>query len=170
MLTLWHLLAQEYRSYVGRRKSLTSRNRPLIAWEWQPRAFTWSGNSNTCLGFILPRRSLRLVIVRRNGRVDPNGSTKLPPYTITYDHTHWSTRDPVRSPIDKPVRARLVVGSVTTSESLVLYVFAPFCERCHSLPALTFAPYELHPWHNALYASGFHAVCSIPVALLYYPV
>ena len=41
----------------------------------------------------------------------------------TYDHTHWKTRDPVRSPIDKPVRARLVVGSVTTSESLVLYVF-----------------------------------------------
>ena len=40
----------------------------------------------------------------------------------TYDHTHWKTRDPVRSPIDKPVRARLVVGSVTTSESLVLYV------------------------------------------------
>ncbi|KAK0755088.1 hypothetical protein B0T18DRAFT_455458, partial [Schizothecium vesticola] len=35
---------------------------------------------------------------------------------------YWKTRDPVRSPIDKPVRARLVVGSVTTSESLVLYV------------------------------------------------
>ena len=45
--------------------------------------------------------------------------------TVTYDHTHWKIRDPVRSPIDKPVRARLVVGSVTTSESLVLYVF--FC-------------------------------------------
>ena len=43
----------------------------------------------------------------------------------TYDHTHWRTRDPVRSPIDKPARARLVVGSVTTSESLVLYVFCP---------------------------------------------
>ncbi|KAL2756869.1 hypothetical protein ACRALDRAFT_208783, partial [Sodiomyces alcalophilus JCM 7366] len=34
----------------------------------------------------------------------------------TYDHTHWKARDPVRSPIDKPVRAGLVVGSVTTSE------------------------------------------------------
>ena len=45
---------------------------------------------------------------------------------ITYDHTHWKTRDPVRSPIDKPVRARLVVGSVTTSESLVLYVLFVF--------------------------------------------
>ncbi|KAK1637112.1 hypothetical protein BDP81DRAFT_218674 [Colletotrichum phormii] len=42
---------------------------------------------------------------------------------VTYDHTHWKTRDPVRSPIDKPMRAGLVVGSVTTSEYLVLYVF-----------------------------------------------
>ena len=37
--------------------------------------------------------------------------------------THRRTRDPVRCPIDKSMRARLVVGSVTTSESLVLYVF-----------------------------------------------
>ncbi|KAI1098468.1 hypothetical protein F4804DRAFT_122859 [Jackrogersella minutella] len=42
----------------------------------------------------------------------------------TYDHRIWKTRDPVRSPIDKPNIARSVVGSVTTSESLVLYVFA----------------------------------------------
>ena len=41
----------------------------------------------------------------------------------TYDHIHLKTRDPVRSPIDKQVRARLVLGSVTTGESLVLYVF-----------------------------------------------
>lgn len=41
----------------------------------------------------------------------------------TYDHTYQRTRDPVRSPLDKLVRARLVVGSVTTSESLVLYAF-----------------------------------------------
>jgi hypothetical protein len=47
---------------------------------------------------------------------------KHQPQIVTYDHTHWKARDPVRSPIDKPVRARLVVGSVTTSESLVLYV------------------------------------------------
>ena len=40
----------------------------------------------------------------------------------TYDHSHWGTRGPVRSPIDKPVSAELVVGSVTTSESSVLYV------------------------------------------------
>ncbi|KAK1991521.1 hypothetical protein LX36DRAFT_735285, partial [Colletotrichum falcatum] len=44
------------------------------------------------------------------------------PKAVTYDHTHRRTRDPVRSPIDKPVRAGLVVGSVTTSEYLVLYV------------------------------------------------
>ena len=47
----------------------------------------------------------------------------LATHTSTYDHTHLRTRDPVRSPIDKKVRARLVVGWVTTSESLVLYVF-----------------------------------------------
>ena len=46
----------------------------------------------------------------------------FPPQPNTYDHTHWATRDPVRSPLDKPVRAKPVVGSVTTSESLVLYV------------------------------------------------
>ena len=45
---------------------------------------------------------------------------------ITYDHRHWKTRDPVRSPLDKPAIARLVVGWVTTSESLVLYVFSSF--------------------------------------------
>ncbi|KAK0620964.1 hypothetical protein B0T14DRAFT_587877, partial [Immersiella caudata] len=54
----------------------------------------------------------------------------------TYDHTHWKTRDPVRSPIDKPVRAGLVVGSVTTSESPVLYVFLPHFQPLSLLPAL----------------------------------
>ncbi|KAI8624344.1 hypothetical protein F5Y19DRAFT_319047 [Xylariaceae sp. FL1651] len=43
--------------------------------------------------------------------------------SFTYDHRIWRTRGPVRSPIAKPDTARLVVGSVTTSESLVLYVF-----------------------------------------------
>jgi hypothetical protein len=47
----------------------------------------------------------------------------LTPLPSTYDHTHKKARDPVRSPLVKLVRARLVVGSVTTSESLVLYVF-----------------------------------------------
>ncbi len=41
----------------------------------------------------------------------------------TYDHTHQTAWDPVRSPLNKLVRAKSVVGSVTTSESLVLYVF-----------------------------------------------
>ncbi len=40
-----------------------------------------------------------------------------------YDHTHRKARDPVRSPQVKLMRAGLVVGSVTTSEYLVLYVF-----------------------------------------------
>ena len=40
----------------------------------------------------------------------------------TYDHTYQKIRDPVRSPIVKLVRGGLVVGSVTTSESPLLYV------------------------------------------------
>ncbi|TLS20985.1 uncharacterized protein PpBr36_10842, partial [Pyricularia pennisetigena] len=47
--------------------------------------------------------------------------------TDTYDHTHWNTRDPVRSPLVKPVRAELVLRWVTTGESSVLYVFLRFC-------------------------------------------
>ena len=42
---------------------------------------------------------------------------------ITYDHSFQKTRDPVRSPIDKLESAELVLGSVTTWESSVLYVF-----------------------------------------------
>ncbi|KAM5510423.1 hypothetical protein FOXYSP1_10523 [Fusarium oxysporum f. sp. phaseoli] len=41
----------------------------------------------------------------------------------TYDHSSWRIRGPVRSPRVKPRSAGLVVGSVTTSEYLVLYVF-----------------------------------------------
>ncbi len=52
--------------------------------------------------------------------------TSISTLSGTYDHTHWNIRDPVRSPLVKPVRAGLVVGSVTTSEYLVLYVFF-FC-------------------------------------------
>ena len=44
------------------------------------------------------------------------------PLTITYDHIHEKVRDPVRSPLVKFVRAKLVLRSVTTGESLVLYV------------------------------------------------
>jgi hypothetical protein len=47
----------------------------------------------------------------------------MKPLVITYDHTYRKIRDPVRSPIVKPVRGGLVVGSVTTSESPLLYVF-----------------------------------------------
>ena len=44
-------------------------------------------------------------------------------YTITYDHRLWNTGHPVRSAIHKPQIGRLVVGWVTTSEYLLLYVF-----------------------------------------------
>ena len=43
-----------------------------------------------------------------------------------YDHTQWKARHPVRSALVKPLRAWLVVGSVTTSESQVLYVLVSF--------------------------------------------
>ncbi len=46
--------------------------------------------------------------------------------SFTYDHRHQKTGHPVRSAIHKLVIGRLVVGSVTTSESLLLYVFAFF--------------------------------------------
>lgn len=45
----------------------------------------------------------------------------------TYGHTHWKTRDHARYLIDRSVRAKLVVESVTTSGSFkVLYVRPPF--------------------------------------------
>ena len=66
-------------------------------------------------------------VTKRNSRESsPDLSTASTATINTYDHTHWGTQDPVRSPLDKPVRAKLVVGSVTTSESLVLYVFLTF--------------------------------------------
>ena len=40
----------------------------------------------------------------------------------TYDHRVWRTGLPVRSAVLKPHAGRLVVGWVTTSESLLLYV------------------------------------------------
>lgn len=45
---------------------------------------------------------------------------------FTYDHIHERIRDPVRSPLVKLVRGRLVVRSVTTGESRLLYVFVLF--------------------------------------------
>ena len=47
-----------------------------------------------------------------------------PPYSSTYDHRVWRTGLPVRSAVLKPHAGRLVVGWVTTSESLLLYVFS----------------------------------------------
>jgi hypothetical protein len=41
----------------------------------------------------------------------------------TYDHSYLKTWDPVRSPLIKQASGRLVVGSVTTSEHRLLYVF-----------------------------------------------
>ena len=57
-----------------------------------------------------------------------------------YDHRHQKTRDPVRSPLDKLATARLVVGSVTTSESLVLYVFGVFGSIADFVPTSSYIP------------------------------
>ena len=43
--------------------------------------------------------------------------------SVTYDHRLKETGHPVRSAIHKLEIGRLVVGWVTTSESLLLYVF-----------------------------------------------
>jgi hypothetical protein len=48
---------------------------------------------------------------------------------FTYDHRLEKMRDPVRSPISKLQIGRLVVGWVTTSEYLLLYVFWFFFRR-----------------------------------------
>jgi hypothetical protein len=39
-------------------------------------------------------------------------STPFLPQTVTYDHRHRKTRDPVRSPIDKPVIGRLSIRAI----------------------------------------------------------
>jgi hypothetical protein len=46
--------------------------------------------------------------------------------SATYDHRLRRIGHPVRSAIHKPQIGRLVVGWVTTSEYLLLYVFAIF--------------------------------------------
>ena len=45
---------------------------------------------------------------------------------LAHGHTQWKIRHPVRSALDRPLRVELVVGSVTTSESSMLYVFCLF--------------------------------------------
>jgi hypothetical protein len=47
----------------------------------------------------------------------------IKPFSATYDHRLRTTGHPVRSAIHKPQIGRLVVGWVTTSEYLLLYVF-----------------------------------------------
>ena len=47
-------------------------------------------------------------------------------FTFAIDHRTWKTGLPVRSAVLKPCAGRLVVGWVTTSEYLLLIVFAFF--------------------------------------------
>ena len=51
---------------------------------------------------------------------------RIPVPHFTYDHRLRKTGHPVRSAIHKPQIGRLVVGWVTTSEYLLLYVFELF--------------------------------------------
>ncbi len=52
----------------------------------------------------------------------------------TYGHRLWNIGHPVRSAIHKPQIGGLVVGSVTTSEYPLLYVFVVFiCPFLHYL-------------------------------------
>src|ERR1700693_6497529 len=53
--------------------------------------------------------------------------------SVTYDHRLRRTGHPVRSAIHKPQIGRLVVGWVTTSEYLLLYVFCLFVWHCRFL-------------------------------------
>jgi hypothetical protein len=46
-------------------------------------------------------------------------------HSFAIDHRTWKTGLPVRSVILKPCAGRLVVGWVTTSEYLLMIVFAP---------------------------------------------
>ncbi|KUM55427.1 hypothetical protein ACN42_g11849 [Penicillium freii] len=72
---------------------------------------------------------LRVALVRRSHSLPSNSFHSITlshNYLGTYDHRVWKTGLPVRSAVLKPHAGKLVVGWVTTSESLLLYVFA-FC-------------------------------------------
>jgi hypothetical protein len=58
--------------------------------------------------------------------------------STTYGHRLWRTGHPVRSAIHKPQIGGLVVGSVTTSEYLLLYVFVVLDLRSVPLTVVAF--------------------------------
>ena len=72
---------------------------------------------------------LAAVASPKAGSVRVLGQSLTPTYfvpmlrTSTYDHRVWRTGLPVRSAVLKPHAGKLVVRWVTTSESLLLYVF-----------------------------------------------
>ena len=80
----------------------------------------------------------------------PATTIQIPEHHTILSHTAIDSgkiRDPVRSPIDKPLIARLVVGWVTTSESLVLYVFVSFFLFPFSLLfSFFFTLFIIHPY------------------------
>ncbi|KAK3385274.1 hypothetical protein B0H63DRAFT_472641 [Podospora didyma] len=119
---LWNFLGRNGVSLVGERSLRGGKFGPSLG-----------GKATRVSTLTLRNESTNEVASKQNGgtelgRIRCQQNTVFHTQNITYDHRHWKARDPVRSPIDKPVTARLVVGWVTTSESLVLYVIPPpFC-------------------------------------------
>jgi hypothetical protein len=73
-------------------------------------------------------------------------------FTNTYDHRLKRTGHPVRSAIHKLQIGRLVVGWVTTSEYLLLYVFFPF----FFFPFLVYSPIAVSTCTLHLYNVCIH--------------
>ena len=79
--------------------------------------------------------------------------------TVTYDHRLRRIGHPVRSAIHKPQIGRLVVGWVTTSEYLLLYVLhffgggAGFC-GCGRSRSSGLSVHQPFPMKQTLYPSG----------------
>ncbi|PYI00102.1 hypothetical protein BO71DRAFT_454952, partial [Aspergillus ellipticus CBS 707.79] len=90
----------------------------------------------------------------------------------TYDHRVWRTGLPVRSAVLKPHAGRLVVGWVTTSESLLLYVFVFFFLLAYKIwmrrismrkmmrkiecPILSAVPVQIKPKHESPHRSRIY--------------
>ena len=68
--------------------------------------------------------------------------------SVTYDHRHWKPGYPVCSAKHKPVIGRLVVESVTSSESLLLYVFGTFVAQIYDNQKGFIYHTNVSPFHN----------------------
>ena len=90
--------------------------RPLCCRPWQQSPRGGEAGHSVLTACDIYRQSVNVIAIYAGSAVT----------SFTYDHRHWKARDPVRSPLVKPVIGGLVVGSVTTSEYPLLYVFFSF--------------------------------------------